>query len=65
MKYVTQTGQPFEEDDEDSDLDIALEDLFLTEEHSHIDFVFEHGKAKIPTAAKNFKSTGVAAREDQ
>ena len=37
VKYVTSTGETHETQEDDSDMDIAVEDLHLTEDHEHED----------------------------
>ena len=63
VKYVTSTGETHETQEDDSDMDIAVEDLHLTEDHEHEEFVY-----KLPTGRAlnsnmtQFKTTGFLAK---
>ena len=47
LKYVVSCGETVEGDDE-SDFEIAIEDLFFTEAHSHEQFVFTEESGREP-----------------
>ena len=47
LKYVISCGETVEDEDE-SDFEIAIEDLFLTEAHAHEEFVWTEGSEREP-----------------
>ena len=53
--------------DMDSDIEIPVEDLHLTSEHKHEDFVYTaQGQTFVPNmGSKQFKSTGNIAKQEQ
>ena len=70
MKYVIATSQDRSIDDDgaadlESDLEIAVEDLFFTQQHDHENFVhsLKPGFTAVDVTTK-FKSTGIIAKEE-
>ncbi len=47
LKYVVSCGETVEDEDE-SDFEIAIEDLFLTEAHAHEEFVWTEESGREP-----------------
>jgi len=65
LKYVASAGEAPSED-VDSDLEIPMEELIYTKEHSHEAFVFTEGLSTLPQPmATKFKSTADKAKEEQ
>lgn len=65
LKYVVSSGQTVEEDEE-SDVEIAIEDLYFTQEHQHEEFVYTEESSNLPLNVQTqFKTTAEKAREEQ